>query len=58
LAPESLLSIGIAYPVGLVRHRKGPAATFRLVVNKVELPECWMCVGRRFVPLGEAAEDV
>jgi hypothetical protein len=31
------LPIGIAYPCGLVQHRRGSAKTFRLVVNKVEL---------------------
>jgi hypothetical protein len=52
------LPIGIAYPVGLVEHRRGPAKTFRLVVNKVELPGRWICVGRKFVPLGDAAEEL
>ena len=56
IAPDALLPIGIAYPVGLVEHSKGPAVTFRLVVHKVEMPGRWICVGRRFVPLGEAAE--
>ena len=52
------MPIGIAYPVGLVEHRRGPAKTFRLVVGKVELPGRWICVGREFVPLGEAAEEL
>jgi hypothetical protein len=52
------MPIGIAYPVGLVEHRRGPAKTFRLVVNKVELEGRWLCVGREFVPLGEAAEEL
>jgi hypothetical protein len=50
--------LGIALTVGHVAHRKGPAATFRLVVNKAELPGRWICVGREFVPLGEAAEPL
>jgi hypothetical protein len=44
--------------VDLVEHRRGPAQTFRLVVNKTELPGRWLCVGRRFVHLGEAAEEL
>jgi hypothetical protein len=35
------MPIGIAYPVGLVEHRRGPATTIRLVVNKNELPGRW-----------------
>jgi hypothetical protein len=58
VSPDSLLPIGIAYPVGLVEHRKGPAVTFRLVVHKVELPGRWTCVGREFFRLGEAAEPL
>jgi hypothetical protein len=50
------MPIRIAYPVGLVEHRRGAATTFRLVVGKVELPGRWLCVGREFVALGEAAE--
>jgi hypothetical protein len=52
------MPIGIAFPDGHVEHRKGPAVTFRLVVGKTELPGRWICVGRRFVPLGEAAEPL
>jgi hypothetical protein len=55
---KAAMPIGIAYPVGLVEHQRGPAQTFRLVVNKVELPGRWICVGREFVPLGEAAEEL
>jgi hypothetical protein len=54
--PDVMMPVGIAYPVALVRHRNGPATTFRLVVRDVELPGFWLCVGREFVPLGEAAE--
>jgi hypothetical protein len=32
--------------------------TFGLIVDKVELPGRWICVGRRFVPLGEAADPL
>ena len=52
------LPVGIAYPVGLVEHRRGRAKTFRLVVNKVELEGRWLCVGREFVRLGDAAEEL
>ncbi len=31
--------------------------TGRLEVNKVELGGRWICVGREFVQLGEAAEE-
>jgi hypothetical protein len=58
LAEGEAMPIGIAYPVGLVEHRRGPAQTFRLVINKTELPGRWLCVGRRFVRLGEAAEEL
>jgi hypothetical protein len=52
------LPVGIAYPVSLVEHRRGRARTFRLIVNETELDGRWMCVGRRFVKLGEAAEQL
>jgi hypothetical protein len=52
------MPIGIACPVGLVEHRRGPAQTFRLVIDKTELPGHWLCVGRRFVQVGEAAEEL
>jgi hypothetical protein len=52
------MPIGIEYPVGRVERRRGPATTFRLVVNETELPGRWLCVGRRFVRLGEAAEEL
>ena len=42
------LPIGIACPVGLVDHRRGPAKTSGR----------WLCVGREFIPLGEAAEEL
>jgi hypothetical protein len=58
-APTELgMPIGIAYPVGLVEHRKGPIKTFRLVVGKVERPGRWICVARRFIQLGDAAEEL
>jgi hypothetical protein len=52
------MPIGIAYPVWLVAHRRGPAPTFRLVVDKFELPGRLICEGRRFVMLGETAEEL
>jgi len=52
------MPIGIAYLVGLVEHRRGPAQTFRLVVGKLELPRRFLCVGRKFIPRGEAAEEL
>jgi hypothetical protein len=58
LAEGEPMPIGIAYPVGLVEHRRGPAQTFRLVVSKAELPGHWLCVGREFVQLGEAVEEL
>jgi hypothetical protein len=52
------MPIGIAYPVGQVESRRGPAVTFRLTIGKVELEGRWLCVGRRFLPLGDAAEEL
>jgi hypothetical protein len=57
LAEGNPMPIGIAHPVGLVEYQRRPAQTFRLVIDKTELPGHWLCVGRRFVQLGEAAED-
>src|SRR4051812_12721940 len=57
-APDCYWPIGIAFPVGQVAHRRGPAATFRLVVEKAEVEGRWVCVGRRFVRLGDAAEEL
>ena len=53
-------AVGIAYPIGIVLYgtRAVPAKTFRLVVGGEELEGRWLCVGRRFVKLGEAAEEV
>src|SRR3954447_26530050 len=56
--PGDAWPIGIAYPVGTVAHRKGPAVSFRLVVDKVELDGRWICEARRFVLLGDAAEEL
>ena len=50
--------IGNAFPVGLVEHPQGEARIFRLVLGKVELPRRWICVGREFIQLGEAAEEL
>jgi hypothetical protein len=57
-APDQPMPIGVAFPVGQVAHRKGPAVTFRLVIGKVELEGRWLCVGREFIRLGEAAEEL
>lgn len=53
-ALEAIQPIGTAYPAGLGKHRRGPAKTFRRVVNKEELAACWNCAGRKFIELGEA----
>jgi hypothetical protein len=55
LAEGETMPIGITYPMGLVKHRQCPAATFRLVTDKTVLPGRWLCMSRRFVQLGEAA---
>jgi hypothetical protein len=52
------MPIGIAFPVGQVAHRKGPAVTFRLVIGKAEMEGRWLCVGREFIRLGDAAEGI
>jgi hypothetical protein len=48
----------MAFSAGQVEHRRGPAVTWRLVVRKVEMDGRWLCLGRRFVRLGEAAEEL
>jgi hypothetical protein len=53
-APASVRTIGIAYAAGCVQYGDGRAMTYRLAVNKTELPGRWLCIGRRFVPLGDA----
>jgi hypothetical protein len=58
LVDGEAMPIGIAYPVGLVEHRSGPVTTFRLVVDETELPARWLDIGRRFVQLGKAAEEL
>jgi hypothetical protein len=55
-APDEAMPAGMAFPDGQVEHRTGPALTRPLVLGKVELTGRWICVGREFVPLGEAAE--
>jgi hypothetical protein len=56
--PESLRTIGTAYATGWVQHRNVTVKTYRLVVNGTELPGRWLCVGREFVQLGDAAEEL
>jgi hypothetical protein len=52
------MPIETAYCAATAGHRRGPPVIFRLVIGKTELPGLWLCVGRRFVPLGEAAEPL
>jgi hypothetical protein len=54
VAPGSNSPLGVAIPVGLIEHGAGPAVVFRLVIDKTEPPGRWVCIGRRFVPLGDA----
>jgi hypothetical protein len=49
------LPVGIAYPVGHVPSRKAPATVFRLEAEVVDPEARRVCVGRRFVELGDAA---
>ena len=42
---NAVCSIDIAYPVGLVEHRRSPAKMFRLVVSKLECPIQWRTGG-------------
>jgi hypothetical protein len=58
ISPAEPMPIGIAFPAGLVAHPQGPAVTFRLVIGKEELPDRYLCIGRRFFRLGEAAEEL
>jgi hypothetical protein len=57
-APDATWPIGIAFAAGQVQHRRGVAATFRLVLDQQELEGRWLCVGREFVRLGDAAEEL
>jgi hypothetical protein len=41
VALDRPMPIGIALPIGQVEHRKGPAATIRLVIGKAELEGRW-----------------
>jgi hypothetical protein len=50
------MPIGTAFPAGLVAHRQGTAVAFRLIFGTIELEGRWLCVGREFVRLGDAAE--
>jgi hypothetical protein len=50
------LPVGIAYLVGHVPSRRAPAAVFRLEAEGADPAARWVCIGRRFVELGEAAE--
>jgi len=52
------MPIGIAFPVGQVEHRRGPVATFHLMIGKVALEGRWLCMGREFIRLGDAAEEL
>jgi hypothetical protein len=58
LRPGGLMPCGMAFPVGRLATRKSPWAVFRLVVDGAELEGRFVCVGRAFVPLGDAAEWV
>jgi hypothetical protein len=49
------MPIGVAYPTGYTPREPYPAAVFRLGVEGVDPDARWVCVGRVFVELGEAA---
>jgi hypothetical protein len=57
-APDSRRTIGTAQVTGWVQHSEGHAALFRLVIDDVELPGRWLCIGRRFVRVGEVVEEL
>jgi hypothetical protein len=42
----------------MIEHGAGPAVVFRLVIDKTEPPGRWLCIGREFVQLDEAAEEL
>jgi hypothetical protein len=50
--------IGIAYGSSYVRHRHRSVATWRLVVHKEELPGRSVCIGRRFIEVGDWLERI
>lgn len=51
----ALMPIGIAYPSGLLRSRRGMVQVWRLVVG-AEVEGRFVVRDRVFVPLGDAAE--
>jgi hypothetical protein len=55
-AEDSVWPIGTAHAVGWVAHHDGLAAMFRLVIDKAEVDGRWLCIARRFVRVGQAAE--
>jgi hypothetical protein len=57
-APGSVRTIGAARVTGWAEYRRGPVATFQLVINETKLPGQWVCLARRFVPLVEAAAEL
>jgi hypothetical protein len=57
-APGSVRMIGAAHATGWVAYRRGPVTTFRLMVNGTKLPGLWVCIGRRFLHLVDAAEEL
>ena len=50
--------IGIAWLAGSIPSRRGPAQLWRLEVRKVRLEGEWICRGREFPRIGDAAEEV
>ena len=56
--PDGAETVGIAYPVGQVETRQWVAATFQLVIGEEDLEGRYICWGRVFVRLGEAAEEL
>jgi hypothetical protein len=56
--PATTGMCGIAYAVGYMADDRGAITVYRLTFGKSDLPGRWICVGRRFVELGDAAEYV
>jgi hypothetical protein len=48
--------VGIAHSVTQVRHRRKSVMVWRITIGKEELPGRWVCIGRRFIEVGDWQE--
>lgn len=57
-SPSGGAPLGIAWLAGSIPSTRGPVQLWRLEVGKRELEGRWVVKDRRFVRLGDAAEEV